>query len=84
MTVTVLPLGMVCDIINCLHHNPHELHHVEGVVGELWMVSKCGMMTLRERGVKTLSTIYICVFRLNQMLINVKKCYYNVHYAVCV
>lgn len=58
MTVTVRPLGMVSDIIDCLHHNPHELHHVEGVVSELWMIPKCGMMTLKEIGVKKSSNIY--------------------------
>lgn len=39
---------MACDIISRLQYDTHELCHVEGVVGKLWMVPKGWMVTLGE------------------------------------
>lgn len=42
------PFGMVSDVISRFQHEAHELPHVEGVVGELWVVPDGRMVTLRE------------------------------------
>lgn len=39
---------MTCDIISRLQYDTHELCHVEGVVGKLWMVPEGWMVTLGE------------------------------------
>lgn len=48
MKGSALPFGMLCDVIDCLQHKPHELPHIKRVVSKLWMVTEGGMVTLRE------------------------------------
>lgn len=48
MNGVTLPFGMVCNVISCLQHKAHELLHIKGVVGKLWMVPEGWMVTLRE------------------------------------
>lgn len=47
---------MACDVISCLQDKAHELRHIKGVVGKLWMVPEGWMVTLR--GV-TENSVYI-------------------------
>lgn len=44
----MLPFGVVHDVIGRLQHKAHKLGHFKGVVGELGVVPKGWMVTLRE------------------------------------
>lgn len=59
MKDTMGPFRMVCDVIGSLQHQTHELSHIKGVVGKLWMVPKGGMVTLREGDIKSLQSVFV-------------------------
>lgn len=48
MKCVMLPFGMACDVISRLQDKAHELCHIKGVVGKLWMIPEGWMVTLRE------------------------------------